>query len=178
MNGVGVQFQFKSCTWIALVLSAGILVSVIQTVVFSQDTYAFDVPEEPILIIDNPHPADVGDINSLAFSPDGTKLATGGREDIVRVWDVSFLTGQPPTPTPTPAPDTGYTDFAVKVFDSSTFQVLRDASVILADPFSVVNTSVFGTALFEQVPWGHWMPRSMRTNSLSRILPVRLERRF
>ncbi|MFH1743646.1 MAG: WD40 repeat domain-containing protein [bacterium] len=36
---------------------------------------------EPSLVIRNPHPADVNDINCIAFSPDGQWLATGGSND-------------------------------------------------------------------------------------------------
>ncbi|MFH1739452.1 MAG: SUMF1/EgtB/PvdO family nonheme iron enzyme, partial [bacterium] len=41
-----------------------------------------------------------GPVNSVAYSPDGTKVLTGGSDRTARLWDISDFV---PTPTPTPA---------------------------------------------------------------------------
>jgi WD40 repeat protein len=40
---------------------------------------------------------DAGQVNSVAFSPDGTRLASAGENGVVKVWDTEM--GQE-TPTP------------------------------------------------------------------------------
>ncbi|MEV5646362.1 hypothetical protein AB0L67_40800, partial [Streptomyces flaveolus] len=63
----------------------------------------------------------IGDVSAVAFSPDGTLLATGGGDKTVRLWD-------PVTPEPVGKPLTGHADYVFWVAFSPDGALLATAS--------------------------------------------------